>query len=81
MAIEADDEQLRYYMNELDYLMHEGDAFAERFPKAAQRLQRGADGSADPQVDRLIESFAFPLGREGRTGVGTAAVAGGVAAV
>ena len=63
MAIEADDEQLRYYMNELDYLMHEGDAFAERFPKAALRLQRGADGSADPQVDRLIESFAFLTGR------------------
>jgi type VI secretion system protein ImpG len=63
MAIEADDELLRYYMAELDYLTHEGDAFAQRFPKAAQRLQRGADGSADPQVDRLVESFAFLTAR------------------
>ena len=63
MARDPDDPLLRYYMAELDYLMAEGAAFADRFPKAARSLASGAGGAPDPQVDRLIESFAFLTAR------------------
>ncbi len=63
MAASANDELLRYYMAELDYLMREGDAFAQRYPKAARNLRSGGEASADPHVDRMIESFAFLTAR------------------
>ena len=63
MADSANDELLRYYMAELDYLMREGDTFARRYPKAARNLAAGSDAGGDPHVDRLVESFAFLTAR------------------
>src|ERR1044072_7951921 len=33
--------------------------FARTYPRVAERLELGRDECADPQVERLIESFAF----------------------
>ena len=57
------DELLPYYKKELAYLRRMGQAFAEKYPKLAGRLELSAQGSADPHVERLIESFAFLTGR------------------
>ena len=54
---------LPYYHKEIAYLRKQGAAFAERYPKLMGRLQLGAHECADPQVERLLESFAFLTGR------------------
>lgn len=54
---------LRYYWQELTYLRKMGHRFAQRYPKVAGRLELAPDQSADPHVERLIESFAFLSGR------------------
>lgn len=63
MAAEPGDSLLRAYVGELTYLRHAGEDFARKHPKLARRLELGREGSADPQVQRLIESFAFLTGR------------------
>lgn len=50
---------LPFYERELAYLRRYGREFADRYPKIANRLLLSADGSQDPHVERLIESFAF----------------------
>ncbi|KAF1712000.1 type VI secretion system baseplate subunit TssF [Pseudoxanthomonas kalamensis DSM 18571] len=50
---------LPYYERELSHLRRYGREFAERYPKIANRLLLSADGSQDPHVERLIESFAL----------------------
>jgi len=57
------DELLAYYQQELDYLRHMGAEFAQKYPKAAQRLMLEADASQDPHVERLLEGFAFLAAR------------------
>jgi type VI secretion system protein ImpG len=54
---------LEYYSRELTYLRKAGGEFAKRYPKIASRLEIGVGPSADPQVERLIESFAFLTAR------------------
>ena len=54
---------LEYYSRELTYLRKAGGEFAKRYPKVASRLEIGVGQSADPQVERLIESFAFLTAR------------------
>jgi len=54
---------LLYYEKELSYLRKRGIEFAKRYPKVAGRLELGVDGSPDPHVERLIESFAFLTAR------------------
>ncbi len=54
---------LEYYSRELTYLRKAGSEFAKRYPQVASRLEIGAGQSADPQVERLIESFAFLTAR------------------
>lgn len=51
------------YLGELGALRKDGLEFAERFPKVAARLKLGEEGSTDPHVERLIESFAFLTAR------------------
>ncbi len=63
MARRAQDDVLAYYQRELHYLRAAGGEFAAAFPKVAGRLELGPDGSSDPHVERLIESFAFLTGR------------------
>lgn len=61
----ASDELLDYYHAELDYLRRSGAEFARQHPRAAARLELGSEPEEcpDPQVERLIESFAFLTGR------------------
>ena len=54
---------LRYYHGELTYLRRMGAAFAERYPKLAGRLELSPNDCADPQIERLLESFAFLTAR------------------
>ncbi|MEM7744214.1 MAG: type VI secretion system baseplate subunit TssF [Pseudomonadota bacterium] len=56
-------DHLRYYLKELDYLRTEGAAFAAAYPSVAAALDLTGHVSADPQVERLIEAFAFIGGR------------------
>lgn len=50
---------LPYYERELAWLRTYGREFAGHYPKIASRLLLSADGSQDPHVERLIESFAL----------------------
>lgn len=57
------EELLTYYRSELAYLRRAGYGFAQKYPKLAERLELSAEGSNDPHVERLIESFAFLTAR------------------
>lgn len=63
MSLEGRDSLLRAYQRELAYLRQAGAAFSTKYPKIAARLELSADASADPHVERLIESFAFLTAR------------------
>lgn len=63
MSADGLDPLFRAYVNELAYLRNAGAEFARAHPKLARRLELGREGSADPQVQRLIESFAFLTAR------------------
>lgn len=54
---------LPYYERELAWLRTYGREFAGRYPKIASRLLMSADGSQDPHVERLVESFALLTAR------------------
>ncbi len=54
---------LPYYERELAFLRRHGKEFAERYPKIAGRLLMSGDGSQDPHVERLVESFALLTAR------------------
>jgi type VI secretion system protein ImpG len=54
---------LEFYSRELTYLRKAGGEFAKRYPKIAQRLEMAGGSSTDPQVERLLESFAFLTAR------------------
>lgn len=53
------EELLPFYERELAFLRRYGREFAERYPKIAGRLLFSGDGSQDPHVERLVESFAL----------------------
>lgn len=57
------DELLDYYERELSYLRKMGAEFAEKYPSVASHLVLGPNGSEDPHVERLVESFAFLAAR------------------
>lgn len=63
MTVDGDAELLSLYLGELAYLRSAGVAFAIKYPKVAERLELAGSGSADPQIERLIESFAFLTAR------------------
>ncbi|MBP5857370.1 type VI secretion system baseplate subunit TssF [Marivibrio halodurans] len=63
MSDDYREELLPHYQRELDYLRRMGRAFGETYPKVAGRLEMGEGESADPHVERLIESFAFLTAR------------------
>lgn len=67
MATDARAEHLDYYLRELEALRAEGAAFARRHPRVAGALELGPQGSADPNVERMIEAFAFLTARLQRT--------------
>jgi type VI secretion system protein ImpG len=53
------DELLRYYNEELEYLRQSGSEFANRHPKIAGSLKVNKNGFEDPMVERLTASFSF----------------------
>jgi len=53
------EELLPYYESELAQLRELSGEFAARHPKIARRLQMDAAQCEEPQVERLLESFAF----------------------
>jgi len=57
--MQVQDDILEYYRRELSYLRAQGEDFAFRHPKVAQRLALSGGESADPDTERLIEAFAF----------------------
>ncbi len=50
----------KYYQDELSFLREMGKEFARAHPEAAHLL---AEGQSDPDVERLLEGFAFLTGR------------------
>jgi type VI secretion system protein ImpG len=58
-----DEHLLELYETELRYLRNAGHDFSTRYPKLAARLELGRNGSNDPQIERLLESFAFLTAR------------------
>jgi type VI secretion system protein ImpG len=50
----------KYYQDELSFLREMGKEFAHAHPEAAHFL---AEGGSDPDVERLLEGFAFLTGR------------------
>ncbi|MDR2464630.1 MAG: type VI secretion system baseplate subunit TssF [Holosporales bacterium] len=54
---------LDYYNEELSYLRDAGALFAKSHPNVAGRLKLDGSETADPHVERLIESFAFLTAR------------------
>ncbi|MBF0430272.1 MAG: type VI secretion system baseplate subunit TssF [Fibrobacteria bacterium] len=57
------DKTKKYYDEEMRYLEKEGARFAEAFPESAARLHLNSPGDRDPDVERLLEGFAFLTGR------------------
>ncbi len=54
---------LPYYERELRQLRDAGAALRRQNPKLAGRLELGAEGSADPHVERLLQGFALIAAR------------------
>jgi len=58
------DELYQYYQQELTFFRQMAGEFAQKYPKVAGRLQLDeSKESADPHVERLIESFALLTSR------------------
>ncbi len=58
-----DEHLFELYETELRYLRNAGQDFSARYPKLAARLEIDRNGSNDPQIERLLESFAFLTAR------------------
>lgn len=50
---------LKFYQQELDYLRHEGNNFAKLHPQVASHLSMDGRDVQDASVQHLVESFAF----------------------
>ncbi len=53
------EKHLQYYQREMAFLRDMGQIFAQKHPKVAKRLGLSASHASDPQVERLMEGFAF----------------------
>ncbi len=58
-----DDLTLHYYEAEMRYLREAGKEFAKAYPDRAAMLNLDKVGIRDPYVERLLEGFAFLMGR------------------
>jgi type VI secretion system protein ImpG len=57
------EEFLKYYANEMDFIRQMGAEFATAHPQVAGQLMLEASQCADPHVERLLEAFAFLTAR------------------
>ncbi|WP_172619017.1 type VI secretion system baseplate subunit TssF [Candidatus Cytomitobacter indipagum] len=48
-----------YFRNSMNYLMQEGEKFAQKYPSIAKELNFSEHKISDPHVKRVIEAFAF----------------------
>jgi len=55
----VDDDLVKFYNKELNYIRRSAAAFSEANPKIAARLRLSKDTIEDPHVSRLIESVAY----------------------
>lgn len=53
------DSLLKYYQDELEFLVEGGKSFAKQYPTLARTLDFASFNSNDPDTQRLIESVAF----------------------
>ena len=58
-----DSRLIELFREEMDYLRQAGAEFGSRYPKIADRLELSGQESGDPQIERLLESFAFLTAR------------------
>ncbi|WP_191488355.1 type VI secretion system baseplate subunit TssF [Pseudomonas sp. FEN] len=63
MSDSIDARLLDYYQRELTWLYRAGSEFADNHPTLANSLKLSSNGSQDPHVERLIESFALLAAR------------------
>ena len=54
-----DSRLIELFRGEIEYLRKAGADFGTRYPKIAGRLELSGQESSDPQIERLLESFAF----------------------
>lgn len=63
MRMSDREELLQFYRDELSYLRRMGKEFKTQYAKLAGRLEITDNECSDPQVERLIQSFAFLTAR------------------
>lgn len=56
-------QQLQYYLKEIEYLNEEGKTFAAQYPQIANKLGIHLNEFRDPHIAKLVQSFAFLTGR------------------
>lgn len=56
-------QQLQYYLKEIEYLNEEGKTFSAQYPQIANTLGIHLNEFRDPHMAKLIQSFAFLTGR------------------
>jgi len=59
----ADETLKRYFLEELDYLREESVRFAGDFPEVAHELSLNREKATDPQVEMMLQSFAYLTGK------------------
>ena len=57
------EELLPYYEKQLQEFGQQSRAFAEKYPKIAQRLALNQEQIDDPHIERLIQAFSFIAAR------------------
>ncbi len=50
---------LKYYQQEMEFLMESGKSFTKKYPEIARHLDFSSENYNDPDIQRLIESTAF----------------------
>jgi len=60
--IQKEKNELQYFEDEMHYLTQAGEEFAKKYPAIAGNLELGREGSSDPHVQQVLESFAFLAG-------------------
>ncbi len=61
--MDKDNLTLRYFEAEMRYLREAGKEFGQAYPELAAELNLDRPGARDPYVERLLEGFAFLVGR------------------
>ena len=63
MSTLSNDTLKQYFQREMEYLRNESVRFAREYPQVAQELALNQERSDDPQVELLLQSFAYLSGQ------------------